>query len=102
MCLFFFNVSFGESTIFNLLFQVSPFFPSIASSFFLSFEKMVGPRKERPSKRGAGGEGLKDPSTALREHVVFETVGLEGYRSMINQEDLSPIQGAYASLRSLN
>lgn len=49
----------------------------------------MGPRKEKPLKRGAKGEGLKDPSTQLKEHVASETIVLEGYQFIMDQEDLS-------------
>lgn len=56
---------------------------------------MADPRKGRSSKRGAGGEGLKDPKASCREHVASKTLDPKAYQSIIDQEDLSFIRIGY-------
>lgn len=46
---------------------------------------MVGPKKEKPSRKSIGGEGLKDLATLGQECARPESIGPEGYRSVVVQ-----------------
>lgn len=58
----------------------------------------MGPRKEEPSKKGAREEGSKNPIISCQEHVWPVSIGLEGYRSMVDQEYLSLVHIRYCIL----
>lgn len=55
-------------------------------------------RKERPP-RGAKKKGSKDPGASCKGCATPRTFGLEGYRSMMDQEDLSFICVAFYVLK---
>lgn len=56
---------------------------------------MAGSRRVKLSKMVTGGEGSKDHKTLHKECAMPRTLGLEGYWSTMDQEDLSLIYVGY-------
>lgn len=59
---------------------------------------MASPKKEWSSKKGTKGEGLKDLTTTRQEHARPDSIGLKGYWSIVDKEDLSLIHVGYCIL----